>query len=169
MKLLVPWYSRTGTTGRVVRETRAVLERLGHTVTDVAIVPRRRLPYPLWLLLSFLPGSRVPVAGGSPDPAAFDGCLLALPKWTFSCPPVNAYLAAWGARLPPTAVVVTCGGWDQDRYLRALQRHLEGGGTLVRGGCAVRRRHVEDGSFAEPLAEFLGRVFSALPGNDGSP
>lgn len=159
MRILLPWFSRTGTTRRLAAEARAVLEGLGHEVVEAPIVPRCNLPYPLWLLLSFVPGSRVPVQGESPDPGAFDGCLLALPKWTWACPPVNGYLERVGSRLPPTALLVTCGGWDQDRYLRALQGRLECMGISVRGGWVVKRRELEAETAGPRLERFLAGAF----------
>ena len=163
MRVLLPWCSLTGTTARVAAEARAALERLGHHVTEAPIAPRWDLPYPAWLLLSFVPGSRVPIAGEFPDPRDFQGCLLALPKWTFSCPPVNAYLARYGRRLPPTAVLVTCGGWDQERYLRGLLARFWGWGVGVRGGTTIRRREVEAGAARAALDPFLARAFPAGP------
>ncbi len=159
MRILLRWFSRTGTTRRLAAEARAVLEGLGHEVVEAPIVPRFGLPYPLWLLLSFVPGSRVPVQVDAPDPQGFDGCLLALPKWTLACPPVNGYLAQAGRRLPPTALLVTCGGWDQDRYLAALRKRLEGLGVSVRGGWVVKRRELEAGTSGPGLKRFLAGAF----------
>jgi hypothetical protein len=160
VKCLLAWYSRTGTTERVAGWAGEILSRAGYDVSEAPIRPRRDLPYPLWLALSFVPGSRVPLAGDPPDPRPFDACVLALPKWTLSCPPANAFLARVGDRLPPTALVVTCGGWDQDRYLRALETSLTRRGVSLRGGLALRRRDVEAGTAEAALASFLA---AALP------
>lgn len=163
MRILLPWCSRTGTTEAAAAQARALLEGLGHHVVEAPIAPRWDLPYPAWLLLSFFPGSRAPIVGEFPDPRGFEGCLLALPKWTFSCPPGNAYLARYGRRLPPTAVLVTCGGWDQERYLRRLLARLWGMGVGVRGGATLRRREVEAGAAGEVLAPFLAGAFPPGP------
>ena len=165
MKILLPWFSRTGTTARVAAEARGCLERTGHDVTEVPIVARRTLPYPLWLAISFFPRSRVRLRGAYPDPLSFDACLLALPKWTFSCPPVNGYLARFGPCLPPTALVVTCGGWDQDRYMDELERRLRKMGVRVAGGWTVRRKSVEASAFSQDLATFLQAIFPPRPGS----
>jgi hypothetical protein len=161
MRILLAWYSRTGTTERIVRAARPMLEALGHEVVEDRVRPRLDLPYPLWLALSFVPGARVPIAGGRIDPAGFDACLLAVPKWTLACPPVNAYLARVGGRLPPTAIVLTCGGFDQARYLRALEQRVARMGARVLGGVALRRRHVIGGTADEVLREFLAGAFAA--------
>jgi len=162
LNILLAWCSRTGTTARVAAAARAGLEGLGHAVTEAPIVPRFDLPYPLWLALSFWPGSRVRLQGDYPDPGRFDACLLALPKWTFACPPVNGYLKRFGAGLPPTAVLVTCGGWDQERYREALQRDLGRRGVRVLAGWTVKRKAIEAGAFAEDLQGFLEAAFGTL-------
>jgi hypothetical protein len=164
VKVLLAWCSRTGTTAAAAARSRSLLEEWGHCVAEAPLVPRWDLPYPVWLLLSFVPGCRVPLAPedsaqGWPDPRAFDRCLLALPKWTFSCPPVNEYLARFGPRLPPTALLVTCGGWDQDRYLGSLARRLQAGGVPVLGTLALRRRRLEEGTADGALGAFLLRAF----------
>lgn len=159
-RVLVAWYSRTGTTARVVADARPILEGLGHTVGEARIVPRRALPYPVWLGLSFVPGARVPLVGPLPDPSAFDACLLAVPKWTLACPPVNQYLARFGRRLPPTAVLLTYGGFDEARYLNSVEERLRRDGVDVIGGIALRRRHIEAGAVDEDLRAF---VVAAVP------
>jgi hypothetical protein len=159
VNLLVVHYSRTGTTALAADGAADLLEAAGHGVNREALRPRVDLPYPLWLALSFVPGARCPLAPELPDPAAFDGCLLALPKWTFACPPVNAFLARHGSRLPPTALLVTCGGWDQDRYLAALERRLGELGRTVLGGLALRKRELDRDPLPRILRDLLGTWF----------
>ncbi len=160
MNILVVHYSRTGTTEAVARGAADFLEEKGHALTRVALQPQVDLPYPLWLALSFVPGSRFPLAA-TPDPAGFAACLLALPKWTFACPPVNTFLAQLGGRLPPTALLVTCGGWDQDRYLAQLERRLQGLGVAVLGGLALRKKELDRDPQPQALRDLLGTCFPA--------
>jgi hypothetical protein len=124
-------------------------------------VPRRDLPYPAWLALSFLPGAAVPLAGSYPAPESFEACLLAVPKWTLGCPPVNRYLDRFGARLPPTALIVTYGGFDEARYIGALERRLRRAGVRHLGTLGMKRRHVEADAVEAELATFLGARFPA--------
>jgi hypothetical protein len=159
MRILVAWYSRTGTTARVVEGARPILEGLGHEVAEARIVPRRDFPYPVWLALSFVPGARVPLAGRYPAPEAFDACLLVVPKWTFSCPPVNQYLARFRRRLPPAAVLLTYGGFDEARYLQALERQLWRAGVPLLGSTLLKRRRIEAGAFEADLRHFLVAAF----------
>ena len=159
MKILVTWYSRTGTTARVALQAANRLREMGHRVTATAIEPAFDLPYPLWLALSFVPRSRFPLADNSTAVSDYDACLLACPKWTFSCPPLNTFLARRGRQLPPTGVLITCGGWDQERYLASLVARLRSLGVAVLGEVLVKRRDVEGGRFAETLMEFLQTCF----------
>jgi hypothetical protein len=141
----------------------------GHQVCETALEPRLDLPYPLWLALSFLPGFRFPLRQPVCDPGAFDACLLALPKWTFSCPPVNSFLAAQGRRLPPTAVAVTFGGWDEERYLAALQRRLAALGVPVLGGLAVKKSRLHETETQSRIAGFLRLCFRQEPAHRRAP
>ncbi len=159
MDLLIAWYSRTGTTLSLVPAARRALAARGHRVAGARLRPRRDLPYPLWLLWSAVPGARVPLRSPPPDPRPYGGCVLMLPKWTLSCPPVNAFLARVGPRLPPTALVLTCGGWDQERFAAALTRRLADLGAAPRGSLTLRRRAVERGEAEAPLAAFLAEAF----------
>ena len=166
VRILVASYSRTGTTARLAGRATALLGELGHEVVEVAIVPRRELPYPVWLGLSFVPGAAVPLAGRYPDPSAFDACLLAVPKWTLACPPVNRYLDRFGRRLPPTALVLTFGGFDEVRYLRSLERRLHRLGVVHLGALLLKRRTVESGAFEADLRAFVVAAFRWDPGAD---
>ena len=133
MKIFLAWYSRTETTTRVAKHAGGLLSDTGHEVAECRLQPTRSLPYPAWLALSFIPGSRFPLSNDVPDLCAFDACILATPKWTFSCPPVNQFLHHWGAHLPPTAVLLTYGGWDQERYLNSLKTCMSKIGIRILG------------------------------------
>jgi hypothetical protein len=159
VKILVTWYSRTGTTARVAQQAAHRLREMGHRVTATAIEPAFDLPYPLWLALSFVPRSRFPLAATSIAVSDHDACLLASPKWTFSCPPLSTFLARYGRQLPPTGVLITCGGWDQERYLASLVARLRSLGVAILGEVLLKRREVEGGRFEETLMEFLAACF----------
>lgn len=163
MRILSAWYSRTGTTELLANEAATELRSLGHRVTAAPIVPSLDLPYPLWLFLSFWPGSRVPLRGAGGSAAGCEACLLSLPKWTFSCPPVNAFLARRAGELPPTAILLTCGGWDQERYLREIEGRMERLGVQVLGGQVFKRRDVEQQRVTDGLREFLRGLFPPDP------
>ena len=160
--LLAITYSRTGTTATAAGWAAGALEDAGLGVERFRLEPLRDLPYPVWLALSFVPGARFPVKGSPPWEPPYRGCLLALPKWTFACPPVNAFLARNARRLPPTGILVTCGGWDQERYLGALLRRLRCLGVRTLGGFTVRRRDVESGRARPEVEAFALRCFASM-------
>ena len=159
MRVSVCCYSKTGTTRSAAREAAGFLARAGHDVVEIPLEPRFELPYPLWLALSFFPRSRFPLRPTLFDPARFDGCLLAVPKWTFSCPPVNSFLALHGRTLPPTALVVTYGGWDHERYAAALASRLASLGVSVRGTWLFKKKRWESGEGRGELEGCLRRCF----------
>jgi hypothetical protein len=163
VRILAAWYSRTGTTARVIRQAVTCLAAMGHRVTEARIVPLFDVPYPLWLALSFVPRSRFPLSRNPLQVAGIDSCLLALPKWTLSCPPINTFLARHCPDLPPTALLVTCGGWDEARFLKNLAARLELLGAPVLGGLTVKRRDVEAGTSVSPVEGFLETCFPVGP------
>lgn len=154
-------YSRTGTTAGAAALAAQALGAAGHAVTETRLEPRADLPYPLWLALSFAPRSRFPLRHPPPAPDA-DACLLALPKWTFSCPPVNEFLARIGRSLPPTGLLVTCGGWDQARYTAALAQRLMVLGVPVLGTLILKRRDLEAGVAAPAIRSFVEGRFGPV-------
>lgn len=169
LRILIISYSRTGTTWRLAEEAADLIRRSGHHVSRRELTPVVDLPYPFWLILSFVPGSRFPNAGSPPEVAGFDACLLALPKWTFSCPPVNSFLARRAFELPSTALLVTCGGWDQERYLAALTARLGRTGVHCLGGMWVKRSEMGTQETANRLADFVNRCFPWPNGGRASP
>lgn len=167
VRILAVWYSRTGSTESVLRQASGMLLRLGYAVTEAPLVPRGEVPYLAELALSLLPGARLPLREPIPDPTGFDACLLAMPRWSVSCPPVNAFLARRGSMLPPTALLVTCGRWGGSRFLAALRRRLERRGVSVLGGFAVKRNLVYQNKTIVDLRAFLAGCFPA-PRPDGT-
>jgi hypothetical protein len=157
------YYSRTGTTALAVDHAEEILKSSGHHTRRQRIVPRVSLPYVVWLALSFIPRVRVPIRQLSPMSDTADACLLALPKWTFSCPPINAFLRKYMLQLPPTVVLVTCGGWREHPYVKALARRLSESGVEVLGARAFKRRDINSGLAVEYisslLTESLGKVY----------
>ncbi len=156
------WHSRTGTTRRAAVVLGEILEARGAEVRAGEIRPRCDLPYPLWLALSFVPGSRFPVHPLPPPSRDTARAVLAFPKWTFSHPPVNAFLARVAKALPPTGLLVTCGGWDQERYLEGYRRRLERLGVDVRSTLAIPKKHLGAPATREALARFADALLAGL-------
>ncbi|MFB3903157.1 MAG: hypothetical protein ACE15E_06865 [Acidobacteriota bacterium] len=140
MRILVVYYSFTSTVETLARSIEACLAP-GHQVTVARIRPLRERPYWRWLLLSFIPGSSVAIVDPGLDPRGFDRICLGFPKWTFSCPPLNRYLAMM-PKLPPEtslALFMSFGGFDEDRYLRRMVARVSRKGRLI-ATLAVRRK-----------------------------
>jgi hypothetical protein len=159
VRVRIVWYSRTGTVEVLAREAESALAEKGHEPSSVRLEPQFELPYLLWLALSFVPGSRFPLRGEAPSLQGFDACLLALPKWTLSCPPVNEFLAARGPELPATALLVACGGWDEERYTEELAGRVARFGAPVLGTVALTKDSVVEGEAAARVRDFVARCF----------
>jgi hypothetical protein len=131
----VAYYSRTGTT-RTLAER--VASRLASPAVD-RIRPTVERSYPNWLGRSLLPGSTVPIEPIRTDLRAYDAVVLGTPKWSLSCPPVTEYLQRVALDGVPTGVVLTYGGFDEQRYLRGLVSTLRDAGADVRATLRVQR------------------------------
>jgi hypothetical protein len=132
MHILIAYFSYTTGVETLARRIEAQL-REEHEVTVTPIEPVRSRSYWNWLVRSCLPGSRVATKPVATRLEQFDRICLGFPKWTLSCPPLNDYLS----RLPeghlvPFGLFMAFGGFDEDRYLRALVR-----GVARRGSVAV--------------------------------
>lgn len=158
MNIGVICYSRTGTTSLAAGQAASRLKRAGHNVSEIKIEPKVLLPYAAWLLFSFIPRSFVPIKPLDIQSLKLDSCLLALPKWTFSCPPVNAFLRKNLFNLPPCAVLTTYGGWNERPYLNALMRRLSKKHKVL-GGIALKKSEIHQNLHTEKLNHFLDSIF----------
>lgn len=131
LRVLVLFHSRTGTSARLARDAARLLSRMDHDPVIARLAPRRDLPYFLWLLLSFLPGARFPLADPLPDPSGFDALLIVFPKWTFGDPVINRFLADAPEETPPAAFLVACGGWDAERYAKRYAERRRSRGKVL--------------------------------------
>lgn len=161
MRVLVLYHSRTGTTRKAAADAARALTALGAKVHVAPLVPSTELPYPLWLILSFIPGLPWPTKKTS-DPKKFDRLLLCFPKWTFNDPVVTGYLKREASRLPPTTLLVTCGGWDQVRYLANYLKKVRRLGVKALDGVAVRKKHLGTPNYLKML-DNLARVTLGKP------
>jgi hypothetical protein len=68
-------------------------------------------PYPIWLLLSFIP----PLCLKSKfEPPESSSGILVFPKWTFNCPPVTYFLK--GVSFEKLLLIILYGGWREKPY-----------------------------------------------------
>lgn len=165
-KVLVLYFSRTLASARAAREVCRAVETEGHRAELCELKSGVSLPYPLWLLLSFIPGIATPIMPPGNDPSACDGLVLVFPKWTFNCPPVTALVRRLGPGVPPVLVVVTMGGWDGPRYAESYGRALENKGLRVAGTLVLKRKYIgrggEEGSLAA-IRNFLMALKGGFP------
>lgn len=162
MKILLVYFSHTGNVFHVAELLRARLEP-HHEVTIAEIKPRKPHPYWFWLALSFIPGCRVPICEILRDVHDFDLIFLGIPKWTFSCPPVNQYLRKLRSFIGrPLAIWVCYGGFDQERFLRSIMAKLGRMGVLLVARRLIKRQAVCEGSCQSDVADFCNEALSAV-------
>ena len=155
---LVVYYSRTGNTDDLAE---SIASYLGDPTIE-EIEPTRSRRYPNWLARSFVPGSTVPIEPPVANPAEFDAVFLGSPKWTFSCPPVTEYVRRVDFGRTPTGLFLTFGGFDEERYVRALSRRLERAGAAVAARLLVKRDRLGADDLDEGVAAFCEAVLDAV-------
>ncbi|MEF8831481.1 MAG: hypothetical protein V5A23_08115 [Halobacteriales archaeon] len=163
-RAVVVYYSRTGTTRAVATDVADCLE----SPAVRPIRPRTERSYWNWLARSFLPGSTVPVESMATDLRDAGAVVLGTPKWTLSCPPVTEFLRQADLAGVPTGLVLTYGGFDEQRYADALADRLEDLGADLRARLLVQRDAVGTGDYRDGLATFcqaLGEETTFGPGS----
>ncbi|MFB6132586.1 MAG: flavodoxin family protein [Halanaeroarchaeum sp.] len=156
MNTLVVYYSRTGTTRRLAR-------RLFQHLADpdlLRIRPRRERRYPEWLALSCLPNATVDIQPVPSDLRAYDAVFLGSPKWTLSCPPVNAFLDRVDLRGVPVGVFITYGGFDERRFARSLTKTVRERGGTIPARLLVQRDQVRKRGHRKRIERFIDLVLS---------
>lgn len=140
-------------TGKSKQVAEAVAERLGLKARE--ITPEFSLPYPAWLLLSFIPNLSVPVKEVE---VRSDRIILCFPKWTFNCPPVTALIKSGILRGRRVFLIVVYGGWRGEQYLNSYAKILEKFGARVEGARLIKRSEIDDilsdSGFFESLRKF---------------
>lgn len=157
-KVLIVYYSRTGTTRKVAAELAAIsgwdLER----VIDTR--PREGLLGYLRAGLDALLERHTRLAPTRADPARYDFVVVGTPVWNGSVStPIRTWLAAYAGRLPPLAFFATEGG-------RGARRAFDKMGAIANvvplATLELTQRDVERGDLAPRLAPLVAAVRSAL-------
>lgn len=157
-KVLIVYYSRTGTTRKVAAELAAIsgwdLER----VIDTR--PREGLLGYLRAGLDALLERHTRLAPSRADPASYDFVVVGTPVWNGSVStPIRTWLAEHAGRLPGLAFFATEGG-------RGGRRAFDKMGTIANVVPLVTleltQREVEAGDFAPRLAPLVAAVRAAL-------
>ncbi len=158
MRILVAYFSWTGNTLAVADEVIRQLS-LHHEVEVCRIEPQKQRRYIGWLLLSFIPSSKVKIQPAVEDVSRYDIIILGGPKWTFSCPPVNSYLSRLGGcERKIGAIFITYGGFGEYRYLNGLVKKMGAKGMDVRATLLVRRSQVRSGEYCNGVKAFCSEI-----------
>jgi flavodoxin len=149
-KILVIFYSRSGTTRRIATALSAML---GSSIEEIvegrsrdgffgyfrSVIEARRKQLP-----NILPAKN--------DPSSFDLVAIGTPVWAWSVSsPVRAYLTANKDRLPAVAFFCTLGGKGSDTAFAQMQGII---GKSPRATCAITAGEVASGREGPSLASF---------------
>jgi len=167
-RVLIAFFSYTGNT-RCIAQALSENLRRSCDVETVEIIPTRRRSYLHWLTYSFVPESQVEIENPQTDLSVYDAVLLGFPKWTFSCPPLNRFLHKLsGFEVPESFLFMTCGGFDEKRYLHSLTEKLANMGFNIIESLTIRRRRIREGTYRPAADAFTERVEESLRLRDKS-
>ncbi len=161
-RLLCAYFSYTGNTRRAVQFLCTAL-RATFEVDVVEIVPRHKRSYLHWLAYSFVPGSEVEIENQRMELSEYHGVVLGFPKWTFSCPPVNKFISKLASlQVPVLFLLMTCGGFDEKRFMRSLICRLQGIGCEVADSLTIKREWIHEGTHTILVEPFAKRIEERL-------
>jgi flavodoxin len=150
-RVLIVYYSRSGTTRKVAESLSALLR-----CEIEEIVEARDRSGILGILRSMIeavrkrPSSIIP---SQKDPASYDLVIVGTPVWAWSVSsPVRAYLIANRARLPEVAFFCTCGHRGSESTFAEMQNIV---GKAPCACCGLVAPSVISGSYEASLAEFV--------------
>jgi len=146
-----------------VMETLCTALRETFDVEIVEIVPKHKRSYLHWLAYSFVPASKVEIDNQPMDLSDYAGVVLGFPKWTFSCPPLNAFIRGLtGVQIPAFFLLMTCGGFDEKRFMRTFTRELQAIGCNVVDSLTIGRKWVREGTYKASVESFAKRIEEQL-------
>lgn len=161
-RLLVAYYSYTGNTKRIAQ---ALAEKLRSfcEAEIVEIVPTRRRWYLHWLAYSFIPDSEVEIENPEVELSQYDVVLLGFPKWTFSCAPLNRFIRKLRSlNKPKFYLLMTCGGFDEQRFLDSFTHKLASIGCNVAGSLTIERKQIHRETYRESVDSFVKHIQAQL-------
>jgi len=125
----------------------------------VEIVSTRERSYLHWLAYSFVPDSEVEIENPEMELSVYDAVLLGFPKWTFSCPPWNRFIRkVKSVSGPKFFLFMTCGGFDEQRFLRSIARKLTKMGCNVVESLTVKRTQIFEETYGRSVDAFAKRL-----------
>ncbi len=149
-KILVVYYSRSGTTQGIAKVLSA---KLNCSIEEI-VEPKGRAGF-LGYWRSIIEARRKQPANILPaknDPSLFDLVIIGSPVWAWSVSsPVRAYLAMNKARLPDVAFFCTFGGGGSETAFAQMQDIV---GRPPRTTCAITARQVASGEAGAQVSAF---------------
>jgi hypothetical protein len=157
-RLLIAYFSYTGDTRRIAQALSEKLQQ-SYDVEIAEIVPTRKRSYLHWLAYSFVPDSEVEIENLETELSRYDVVLLGFPKWTFSCPPLNRYIRKLRSLSKPRFYLfMTCGGFDEQRFLNNMTCKLTKMGCSIVESLTVKRKQIQSGTYAQSVDSFVRRL-----------
>ena len=153
-RILIAYYSRSGTTRRVADSLAAALKCDIEEITE----PRSRaglFGYARSLMEARQKRASI-IAPAKRDPSSYDLIVVGTPIWGWSVSsPVRAYLIANRTRLPRVAFFRTLGGAGDKNALAQMQGLA---GKAPDALCAITAREASTGDFGPRLADFVKEI-----------
>jgi hypothetical protein len=110
-----------------------------------------------------VPDSEVEIENPEMELSRYDVVLLGFPKWTFSCPPLNRFIRKLRSlNKPKFYLFMTCGGFDDQRFLDSMTRKLTKMGCNILESLMVRRKQIQREKYAESVNSFAKHVQEQL-------
>ena len=165
-RILIVYYSRSGTTRQLVQALSADLQ------CDIEeIVETKSRSGVLGYLRSVIEARRqrpsITVARAIKDPSLYDLIILGTPVWAWSVSsPVRAYMMANRTRFAAVAFFCTCGGSGSDSAFAQMQQLA---GKAPRGRLFFTARQVVKHRLEPRLTEFLKMLASPEAGMTSPP
>jgi menaquinone-dependent protoporphyrinogen IX oxidase len=149
-KILVIFYSRSGTTRRIAT---ALSATLGCSVEEIVESRRRDGFFGYCRSVIEARRKRLPnILTAKNDPSTFDLVVIGTPVWAWSVSsPIRAYLTADKDRLPAVAFFCTLGGAGSETAFAQMQEIV---GKPPRATCAITARDIAAGGEGAQVADF---------------
>jgi flavodoxin len=147
-KILVVFYSRTGTTRKIAN---ALTVALQCDVEEIVLAEDPRSF--LGTAIAALRRRPARIAAASHDPSSYDLVVIGTPVWAWSVSsPVRTYMVENARRLPQVAFYCTLGGRGDKRALAQMQ---ELAGKVPRATVAFGAHDVLAGRYPAALGQFV--------------
>ena len=152
-RILVAYYSRTGTTRAVAR---AMGDRTGCDLEEIEDnVPRKGILGYLRAGRDAMSGKETSIKPPKHDPGDYDLVIVGTPVWGWSvCPAVRTYLAQYGDKIRKAAFFTVSEGTEPDKTVGQMEAILGKRATAMAG---FLRKEVVSGGFLGKLEQFLSR------------